>query len=933
VYNTLNAPDDEKVDKMKKESTWLFVCCALLLANAVSGAPADTNDIMIEMPSDSTTADSLPPIEKMPEIVNFVKASYSPEVMKQGIQGTVLLELLISDSGKVDSAKVVTGLHPQLDKAALDASRAFRFTPAIAGGVPVPVLIQYEYRFSIEQETSTIEKYVNFEGVVLESGTRKPVSDAMVVVSFIDTQSVNLPIPFSMYLQKIGTIDGQSLEEQKLVAVTDSLGTFKFFSLPACSVNVSIIVPGYENVVSKEKLTTQEVTNVKYFTKRHSYSEYEIVVYGKAAEKEVSKRQLTVQEIKLIPGLGGDAVKVVQALPGVARPSFASGAIVVRGAPTWDSKFYLDGILIPALYHFGGLKSTYNSDALAKVDFMPGGWGSRYGGAVAGVIELTGRDAKTDRWHGMLDLGVIDGSFLVEGPINDKVSVLLSARRSFVGDIVNWYTKNNPDVVPMNVASFYWDYILRTDLNLTKNNKLFLTMFGSSDSMTIIVPKMRYGSDEVSDKTKNFGINTTFHTGILGWDARIGDKWSNMMRLSVGGGRDDYSPFGFMKVHDNYTSLCMREQLTFKQSEKLNYSAGVDITLLPYDLELKIPDARNVLQSSNDENVWYGVIGGYANLEWKITNKLLVIPGLRFDYYPELKYDGSVIPEFWNYQDYQDLKGISGEPSLRLTTKYEINKKHLLKASVGNYSQTPQPMGQVTHKVWGDPNMPTTKASQYVLGHEWQITDIINSDLQLYWNNQWDLPDYSTNSDASSGDGANSLWNSNGKGRMYGLELMLRHNKNEHFFGWIAYTLSRTERYNNVRKKWELYDKDQTHNLQVLGSWHFKKEWDVGFRARYVSGNPTTPQIGRKYHEEYRSYEAVYGDKNSDRLDPFFQVDVRVDKKFVMDKWMLTMYVDLQNLSYFVYKSPEFEFEDDFYKEKQTVSSIMIPGFGCKVEF
>ena len=60
--------------------------------------------------------------------------------------------------------------------------------------------------------------------------------------------------------------------------------------------------------------------------------------------------------------------------PGVARPTCISGDVVVRGAPTWDSKFYLDGVPIPTLYHYGGLKSTYNSDALLSIDFYPGGF-------------------------------------------------------------------------------------------------------------------------------------------------------------------------------------------------------------------------------------------------------------------------------------------------------------------------------------------------------------------------------------------------------------------------------------------------------------------------------------------------------------------------------------------------------------------------------
>ena len=69
-----------------------------------------------------------------------------------------------------------------------------------------------------------------------------------------------------------------------------------------------------------------------YRISRESYDNYEIVVYGKAEKKEVARQTLSVSEIKRVPGFGGDAIKVVRALPGVARPSFVSGDIIIRGS-------------------------------------------------------------------------------------------------------------------------------------------------------------------------------------------------------------------------------------------------------------------------------------------------------------------------------------------------------------------------------------------------------------------------------------------------------------------------------------------------------------------------------------------------------------------------------------------------------------------------
>ena len=97
------------------------------------------------------------------------------------------------------------------------------------------------------------------------------------------------------------------------------------------------------------------------------------------------------------------------------------------------------------LYHIGGLKSVYNSEALSSIDFYPGGFGTRYGGAGGGAIEIQGKKAADDRLHLKLDLSTLDGYFLAEGPVNEKVSVMGSGRRCFIGEIRSWDIKNNRD--------------------------------------------------------------------------------------------------------------------------------------------------------------------------------------------------------------------------------------------------------------------------------------------------------------------------------------------------------------------------------------------------------------------------------------------------------------------------------------------------------
>lgn len=905
-----------------------------------AAASQDSAANVDEAGDQEAAAGEMPPLEVMPELTDFVEAAYPDTLHRRGIEGTVLMTLLVSDSGTVDSVAVDRGLHPALDSAAVAAARQFVFTPAIAGGEAVPVLIQYEYRFSLREVASRIDEYVNFSGRLIESGTRKPLADAMVVVTFPDTASDSaLEVPWSVYLERLGNMEGQYLEEDRLVTLTDSTGRFAFKSLPAGSVAVHAPIPGYEQLQERERIMRGEALEARYYLRRVNYSDYEVVVYGQTEKKEVSRRKLTVSEVKKIPGLGGDALKVIQAMPGVSRPTFGSGQVVVRGAPTWDSKFYLDGLTLPLLYHFGGLKSVYPSDALEGIDFYPGGFGVRYGGATAGVIEITGRKAREDRWHGKADLSSLDGSFLVEGPINENVSVQAFARRSFIGEIINWGLENSSIDVPVSIAPFYWDYLARTDIAVNERNDLYVTLFGSRDSMIIFSSAATGGSEEIDEATQYFQAAIMFHMGLVGWDWTNGGALSNSLRYSLTRFDNSFSAFGYVKATNQSFDHHLRNEVSYTLSDALTFNAGADLYAFWLDMTLAIPGYNRVIVRDTVDNWLFGVLGGYVNAEWRPAPNLLLVPGVRYDYFPELDYRGARAPEFWDYESYNKTTRYSAEPSARLTARYDLAENHTVKGALGNYSQTPQPIGQAIMEGWGDPTLPATKAAQYVLGYEWQITDLIHADIQGYSNYRWSIPrigeseDLEDNADPST-IAVQDLWIADQEARMRGIELMLRHDQGERFFGWLAYTLSRSERRDPTTDGWVVFSEDETHHLQAVASWRLPKQWEAGVRMRYVTGKPTQPLLSKSEDETRNYIIPEFGDYSDDhRLEPFVQLDVRVDKKFVMDTWMLTLYLDIQNLSWLFYKSPEFVMWNDLYTEKSNVSSFILPAIGLTAEF
>jgi outer membrane receptor protein involved in Fe transport len=355
-------------------------------------------------------------------------------------------------------------------------------------------------------------------------------------------------------------------------------------------------------------------------------------------------------------------------------------------------------------------------------------------------------------------------------------------------------------------------------------------------------------------------------------------------------------------------------------------------------MEMDMIAVKGVIRYKRDDWI-FARTGVFANFEIKPNQRLLVIPGLRYDYYSELNHKGSILPEFWDYGE-NFHRGISGEPSFRLSSRYALNDEHLLKAAIGTYNQSPKPQGQTIDSAWGNPDLPATNAAHYVAGYEWQITNMISLDFQAYVNRQWNIPRMANNSDLRGKENVEDLkmYYSDEKGRSRGIEIMLRHNQNERFFGWIAYTLSKSERktpYTDTVSEsgWVNYSYDQTHNLQLLASYKLPKHWEIGGRFRYTTGHPMTPIARTEYDLTSNTVRRYGGVPNSVRMDPFVQFDFRAEKKWLYKTSTLSLFFDIQNLSYFIYRSPEFTLYNDFYTEKAVISMPIIPSLGVRYDF
>lgn len=84
-----------------------------------------------------------------PSLLQEVRPDYTDDARRMGIEGEVVLEIVVRRDGSVGEVKVLSGLRGGLDRRAMDAVRQWRFSPARRYGTPVDVLVEVAVEFKL----------------------------------------------------------------------------------------------------------------------------------------------------------------------------------------------------------------------------------------------------------------------------------------------------------------------------------------------------------------------------------------------------------------------------------------------------------------------------------------------------------------------------------------------------------------------------------------------------------------------------------------------------------------------------------------------------------------------------------------------------------------------------------------------------------------
>ncbi|MFP2928493.1 TonB-dependent receptor domain-containing protein [Pyxidicoccus sp. 3LG] len=837
---------------------------SILCLLVASGALAQVAD-------DAGTPDAGAPtgvLTRPPVLARQVEAAYPPDAAAQQLEGTVVMFVDISETGAVTNVEVTQPAGHGFDEAAVEAVKQFQFEPAEVDNVPAPVRIQYAYQFvfrpapppeGTDGGAAGPEAPVNFSGRALERGTRKPLNGAEVVLPELD-----------------------------LSAVADEEGRFSFRGVPLGTHEVLVVQGGYDRFRTKETISEGQETRATYYVRKRIFSQYETVVRTDRERKEVSQTTIQVAEVQRIPGTQGDTLKVVQNLPGVARPAFNGGQLIIRGSSPQESGVFLDGQRIPLLYHFGGLTSVYNSELLEAVDYLPGNFSAYYGDITGGVINVRSREPRMDRIHGTVGVSLIESNAVIEGPITDTLGFAVGGRRSYI-DLVLGLVPEGDDGPSLQVAPRYYDAQLKLVWKPLARHTFSLQGLTSRDRLGLVFDRP---ADNDPTVTGDLDVTTGFNQLRLRHQYRA-DVFTLDTQALVGNTLIEFA-IGERGLRIASTDVNLRSTAEYAFSEALTLAGGLDVVSNfahvtariqspPREGEPPTPTVTDELLTTDGDFLQY-FPSLWTELRWRPVKGLLVVPGLRSESYV-----------------FTDQTSPKRTLNPRLAVRYALTETVTLKGGAGVYHGPPvQDEPSVT---FGNPDLAAKRSLQYGLGAEWQARPEWFISGEVFYN---DLDGLIVRSNATvqrDGEPVPERLKNGGVGRIYGLEVLVRRSLTDRLFGWISYTLSRSERRDTPESDWRLFDNDQTHVLTAIASYKLPAGWEVGARLRFASGNPTTPVIGAVRDDGSDVFVPLYAAVNSSRLPSFNQLDIRVDKNFVFEKWALNVYLDLTN----AYNNPAVE--------------------------
>jgi TonB family protein len=807
-------------------------------------------------------------LTRPPELLQFVEAPFPAS--ETGRSGVVVLSVTIGLDGRVEEAAVSESAGPAFDAAAIEAVRQFVFSPAEVDGQPSRIRILYRYEFfeRVELPTTAI-----FSGVVRDREAKVPLAGVTLTLA-----------------------DGRAV-------VTDAEGRFELRDVPPGPLVITLTGERLTALSTEETFVAGERLEATYDVFLNDPDEeggddMEILITAPALKRQVVSTEVGAEEARRVPGTQGDVLRVVENMPGVARASLGTGALVVWGAAPDDTGVYVDGVRVPRLYHDGGLRSVVGSDFVRSVELVPGGYGAGYGRGLGGLVSVkTARFDEQEGVHGSVSADLYDAQASVHGKVNERWDLGVGGRYGYVAPLLGAFYPDVEDFFPI---PHYWDVQGRVGVKLRDGERLDLTGLASSDLTRRTAPNPD-PAREASDEKR-----LDFQRVYLRYSRDAGDGSSTSAVLFGGADQgSQVSRFGRVETSIR-TAVVMagarashRRRVTSWFTVEAGVDAEVTHTTVTREGSLAVPpregDIRVFGQPPPDQisedrfTVVHIHAAPWAEADLALfNNHLHIVPGLRLD--PYARSVSRAAPQVGLSPTYGlFLQDLQAEP--RLAVRVAPTDTSYITAAVGVYGQAPQAADLSAS--FGNPALPAASGTHYVLGGGVRPVATLSIDATAFYTTSRDL---AMRNQAEQPARAEALVAS-GSGRTYGAQLMVKLDPTFKAYGWLSYTLARSERRDAPELDWRPSDYDQRHVLTALAGYELPLGFDLGLRLRVSTGYPRTEVVGAFYDNRRDLYQPVFGQHNEQRLPTFFQADLRLAKRFDIRETHLDVALEVQNLT------------------------------------
>ncbi|MDO4695684.1 TonB-dependent receptor [Porphyromonas sp.] len=665
---------------------------------------------------------------------------------------------------------------------------------------------------------------------------------------------------------------------------------------------------GFEPTLSEEiQVQGNQTTYLEIPVEEFTTSLQEVTVRPnlllKRVDSPLSVLSLGVQQIEKSAGANRDISKLVQTLPGVGATDPNRNDLIVRGGGPAENVFYLDGIELPVINHFstqgasGGVVGIINPDFIREITFYTGAFPANKANTLSSVMDIKQREGNKDRIHTKVSIGASDAALTIDGPLGKNSTFIVSARQSYLQFLFK--------AIKLPFLPTYNDFQIKYKHQINPKNEISITTLGAIDHMTLNRSLEKTGTESQKYllsylpefKQWNYTIGAIYkHFG----DRHI-DTWvlsRNMLRNS------NYKYMGNDKNRPKIS-----EYLSDEVENKLRYERA--FTALPFKLLTGVGIEYANYTNETERLTYTG--GNLKRINYNSTLSLFSYQAFAqvskdfFDNRLKLSLGANLMGNTYN----RNMKNPLNQLSPRFSISYAITPKLDMNGNIGRYAMQPAytTLGFKDEKgvlVNQHDGIKYIKSDQTVLGLDYRPNKILRLSVEGFYKYYHDYPLSLSDSISLASKGVeygqvgDEAISSTEEGRAYGIEFVGQVRSWHNLDITATYTLFRSEFTNGkgqlIPSSW-----DTKHMLNIMASYKIGKDWNIATRWRYIGGAPYSPidvekstdkkawSINNQAYIDYKKFNQL-------RLPASHQLDIRVDKEFYFKKWMLNLYVDIQNV-------------------------------------